>query len=117
LGPASEDKVARFLERFKEVVGDRGLDFVWRSVNKATLRQLGLTKRNCRDDILSLTVSNYCAGPEADYDLPGQVWIFGKRIADREIYIKLKLSCVEGTSIAKCISFHEAEYPLRYPYD
>ena len=117
MGSASEDEVVRFLERFKKVVGDRGLDVVGRDVNRAGLRELGLTKRNRQDEILDLAVSDYSAGPEADHDLPGQLWIFGKWVAGWEIYIKLKLASVDGTWIAKCISFHEAEYPLMHPFD
>ena len=117
MGSARKGEVVRFLERFKTVVGDRGLDFVWRPFNRATLRELGLTKRNCQDAILALTVAHYSAGPAPDHDRAGEVWVFGKRIAGRVVYIKLKLASVDGTSIAKCISFHEAEYPLMYPFD
>ena len=115
---AGQDDVAKFLKEFKdEIVSGRGLDVVWRAVNRSGLRELGLTNRNRQDAILALTVTHYSAGPDPDHDRAGEMWIFGKRIAGREVYIKLKLAYVDGTRIAKCISFHRAEYPLTYPFD
>ncbi len=41
--------------------------------------------------------------------------IFGRVIEGREIYIKLKLAKVGKESIAKCLSFHAANFPLCFP--
>ena len=60
--------------------------------------------------------SIYCKGPEADRDRPGELWFFGKVIQDKGIYIKLKIADADGIKIAKCISFHIAEYPMSFPY-
>jgi hypothetical protein len=47
--------------------------------------------------------------------MPGEIWEFGKRIGGNDVYIKLKIAQVGNDKIAKCISFHKAEFPLSYP--
>ena len=42
------------------------------------------------------------------------MWVFGKDVKEREIYIKIMLGCADSQTI--CISFHIAEYPLSYPF-
>ncbi len=108
--------VAVFLKEFKQIVTQgRGLDIVDRKKNLHSLSMLGLTKKNCKNEILSLSVSNYSSGPKPDRDKPGKVWEFGKKIKEKEIYIKLKIADIGLIKIAKCISFHEAKHPLDYP--
>lgn len=105
-----------FLIEFKRIVTDeRGLDIIPRPKNNQTILDLGLTKQNIRETILELAVMDYVRGPEADRDRQGEVWVFGKQVAQKEVYIKLKIAQVGTKRIAKCISFHVAEYPLRYP--
>lgn len=77
---------------------------------------LGLTKANCRDEILNLTIDDYCEGPDPDRDMPGEVWVFGINTSGTDIYIKLKLAPVGSQTIAKCLSFHPAKHPLRFPF-
>lgn len=109
-------KAAIFLKEFKEIVTDgRGLDIVSRKENLESLLELGLTRKNAEHEILSLSVSDYCSGPEPDQDRRGSVWMFGKTIGGREVYIKLKIADVGDVKIAKCISFHVAKHPLCYP--
>lgn len=108
--------IVDFLTEFKDiVVNGRGLDVVPRSENRQSLIELGLTAKNRYDEILCLAVSNYCEGPLEDRDRPGYVWCFGKQINGKEVYIKLKIAIVEGTKVAKCLSFHIAKYPPIYP--
>jgi hypothetical protein len=94
----------------------RGLDIVNRRENIDTLARMGLTKRNLKEEIMTLSVENYCQGPEPDRDRHGVIWVFGKQIGAEEIYIKLKVALVGKEKIAKCISFHAADFPLCYPY-
>ncbi len=55
-------------------------------------------------------------GPDDDRDRPGKVWVFGRHIEGREVYgWKLKLATVGKEVIAKCLSFHPAEFPLCFP--
>lgn len=110
-------EVAQFLREFKELVTEgRGLDVVSRRKNIDSLAELGLTRSTCREEILALSVTDYCAGPEPDHDRPGYIWEFGKIVNNQEVYMKLKIATVGRGKIAKCISFHKAEYPLVYPW-
>ena len=84
--------------------------------NNQALIDLGLTVRNRGNELLSLSVLDYCSGPVPDHDRPGYIWIFGKEIRSVEIYIKLKIVEAEYSSKALCISFHPAARPLQYPF-
>ena len=109
-------EIADFLTEFKNiVVNGRGLDVMPRGKNNLALIELGITERNRKDEILSLFINDYCEGPEKDSDKPGYIWVFGKTVNGREAYIKLKIAQVDKEKIAKCISFHPAEFPLSYP--
>ena len=110
------DLVRDFLKNFKQIAtGGRGIDIISRRKNLKSLAKLGLTKRNCREEILNLSVNDYCKGPVPDTDRPGEIWEFGKIIQEKEVYIKLKIADVERKKLAKCISFHVAEFPLCFP--
>jgi len=41
------------------------------------------------------------------------MWSFGKTVQHIEVYIKISLT--ERNAI--CISFHEAEFPITYPFN
>lgn len=44
----------------------------------------------------------------------GEMWVFGKDVKEREVYIKIMISNINGQTI--CISFHLSESPLSYPF-
>jgi hypothetical protein len=112
-----QTEIRDFLVEFKGIMSKgRGLDIVNRRENIDTLAKKGLTKKNLIEEIMTLSVENYCQGPEPDRDKPGNIWVFGKQIDTEEIYIKLKIAQVGKEKIAKCISFHIADFPLCYPY-
>ncbi len=101
---------------FKQAVTTGGgVKLVPRASTKTTLSDLGLTKKNAEDILLSLSVVDYSKGPESDRDRSGNVWFFGKEVNGHELYIKLKVAEVKGVKLAKCISFHVAEHAIRYP--
>ena len=109
--------VRDFLLEFKRVAtGGSGIDIVPRAEIRPTLARLGITKANLEEILLWLSVTDYCQGPKPDRDRPGNLWIFGREIECHEVYIKLKVAQVGNRRIAKCISFHIAQYPLRYPH-
>lgn len=109
-------QVAIFLKEFKKVATEGGgLYIINRGKNRDALIGLGLTINNRKEAILSLSVTDYCAGPKKDKDRDGTIWEFGQNINGNEIYIKLKIAEVGRVKIAKCISFHKAEYKLSYP--
>ena len=109
--------VRDFLLQFKQAVTQgSGVDIVPRQDTLRTMSQLGLTKSNLEELLLSLSVADYCKGPEDDRDRSGHIWVFGKQVAQQDVYIKLKVFDVKGVSMAKCISFHIAEFEMKYPY-
>lgn len=111
-----EIRVSIFLKEFKKIVTqERGMDIVDRKENLSALIKMGITKKNCEHEILSLSVSDYCAGPKPDKDRSGEIWEFGKKISGHDVYIKLKIAEVGSVRIAKCISFHITQHSLTYP--
>lgn len=112
----NKDEVRRFLKRYKRIAAERGIYVVDRDKTDQTLIKLGFTRRNCRDEILSLSVLDYCSGPDPDFSRQGYLWIFGKIINSMEIYIKLKIVQGEHTDSAISLSFHAADEPLSYPF-
>lgn len=110
-------RIREFLIEFKKIATEgRGIDFVPRRDNLDALSELGLTFGNARDEIMAISVTDYCDGPEYDRDKPGEIWVFGKEIEGKEVYIKLKVASVGEEKIAKCISFHISRRPLRFPF-
>jgi hypothetical protein len=117
LGEAKRSDIKNFLIEFKKiVVTGRGLDIVPRRENLNALSDIGLTNKNLKEETLALSVQDYCEGPDLDRDRPGEIWIFGRQVAGKEIYIKLKIAQVGREKIAKCLSFHAANFPLCFPY-
>jgi L-2-hydroxyglutarate oxidase LhgO len=110
-----EAEVILFLNEFKSIVKKGGVYFVTRQEFIKTLTSFGITRSICQEELLSLSVEDYCQGPEEDRDRPGQVWIFGRRFQGTELYIKLKLAKVGKETIAKCLSFHPAGFSLCFP--
>lgn len=107
------ERVWCFLSELKKVITSGGsFALVERNKNLNALSDLGLTKIGCRDILLGLSIDDYIDGPVEDADRPGDIWVFGKNIGGCEVYIKLKLI---DSLMVKCISFHRAEYPLKYP--
>jgi len=111
-----KDEIRNFLKEFKEIASKRGIDLVPRRETNENLAQLGLTKKNCKEEIITLSLANYCKCPEPDRDKLGEIWVFGKQVEDKEVYIKLKIAQVGEEKIAKCLSFHTPNFPLCYPY-
>lgn len=106
--------VNAFLKDFKRIAECRGI--VPRNKNIQSMADLSLTETLAKEEIMALSVADYCAGPKPDESQKGQVWEFGKKIGGVEVYIKLKVAELpNGEKIAKCLSFHAAEFPLRFP--
>ena len=86
-----------------------------RGKNKKTLEELEIVPSYRKVVIESLTVEDYVEGPVIDkLNKLGEMWVFGKDVKDREIYIKIMISEHCGQTI--CISFHLAEHPMKYPF-
>ena len=110
-----------FLEEVKQTITNPATKYdgwvlVRRPESVECVTELGLTLGDVRDAVLGLSVADYCAGPLQDRDMPGDLWIFGKVMEGREIYIKLKLARVGPVKIVRIVSFHPARESLCYPY-
>lgn len=108
--------VEAFLIALREAISKNGLQVIARASNNQALIDLGLTPKLREEIILNLQVDNYAKGPlPDDQGMPGDVWIFGCEVNNREVYVKLKAVEVNGEKYAKCLSFHPSQYPLQYP--
>lgn len=85
-----------------------------RGKNQKALEELEIIPSYRRVIIESLVPEDYVQGPVIDeLNRMGEMWIFGKDVKQREVYIKIMLGAMNGQTI--CISFHLAEQPLHYP--
>ena len=113
---ATQSEINQFLFKFKFFAQNfECFSFIERDKNLQSLAELGITSCQAINIILQLTYKNYSDGPEPDVNYPGHnVWKFGYNLDAEEIYIKL--SDDFGSNIAKCISFHKADFIISYPY-
>ena len=86
-----------------------------REKNAKTQASLGLSPNAQREVIKEIQVQDYSEGPITNIlNAWGDLWVFGKDVKGREVYIKITLGYNNGQTI--CISFHIADYPLKYPF-
>jgi hypothetical protein len=111
------EEVERFLEDFTCKLEYWGLYIRTDRTNPKntlTLLELELTHAHVRKILEKLEPEDYSKGPLADtlYNFT-EMWVFGKIIKGREIYIKIQLGRPQSQAI--CISFHFAEHKMEYP--
>jgi hypothetical protein len=114
-----QERVREFLQLIKETIQnpitDQGWVLVPRPENKKCILKLGFTYQDIKETLLDLSVEDYCEGPFRDRDIPGELWVFGKLIDNKTVYIKIKFASLGPLKIVRVVSFHFAEYPLEYP--
>lgn len=109
-------RVDQFLEDMKSTINQRGYAFDGnREKNRDTLLELDLPRKERDKALLSLSSEDYCQGPEKEERGKGSVWVFGKKIKGREIYIKLIVVRRNIGLFVICRSFHFSEHALFYP--
>lgn len=110
------EEITAFLNLFNikaQIFGIRFRDD--RQKNRETLLQLEITPVQREVIVKSLQVQDYVEGPVIDVlNKQREMWVFGKDVKGREVYIKITLGNENGQTI--CISFHIAEHPLEYPF-
>ncbi len=111
---ATTRDVELFLKRFYQKVKVFGMMFRDdRGKNTAALAELDITPQYRESVVLSLSVEDYIEGPVEDtLNRLGEMWVFGKDVKNREVYIKISLGKENSHTI--CISFHVAESKLKY---
>ena len=92
----------------------------WNEDSKVTISDLGYTLDDIKNVILDLCPEDYLDGPLPDFDgYAGDFYEFGKLIAGKEIYIKIKVKNFnelgERQLCLMCKSFHYAKKPLSFP--
>lgn len=109
-------EISAFLFQFKFFAqAAPGFSPIDRQKNIDSITDMGITVPQFKSIILKLTPKNYVSGPEKDVKYPEHdIWRFGYDFGGEELYIKLSGNFSHG--VAKCISFHKAEFPMRYPY-
>ncbi len=113
---ASKEDVAKFLRKLKikmEIFGVLFLDD--RGKNQQTLQELEISPSQRKEVILKLGTEDYSEGP-LEEKMRGilPMWVFGKEVRGKEIYIKMSMGNENNPAI--CISFHIAEFSINYPY-
>lgn len=107
--------VTAFLNDFKMKLDIWGIYFRdERGKNLQTLLDLDITTTYRKEVLKELKKEDYSTGPMED-KLYGNVsmWVFGKVVKGKEIYIKITLGKA-GTNVI-CISFHTSQHPMNYP--
>lgn len=113
---ANKEEVASFLKDARSLIDAGEVLIVKRTINLQDIADIGLTMKGVKQELCDLTEDNYSKGPELDRDFPGDIWVFGKKIIDQEVYIKLKIDKMGKNTKLTCISFHIAKYKIDYPY-
>ena len=110
------EEVKEFLNQFNIKAQIFGIQFRNdRKKNRETLLLLDISPLQRELIVKNLQVQDYVEGPVIDVlNKEGEMWVFGKDVKGREVYIKITLGYENGQTI--CISFHIAEHPLSYPF-
>ena len=110
------EEVKAFLDQFNikaQVFGIRFRDD--RPKNREALLELEITHLQREVIVKSLVAEDYVEGPVIDVlNNEREMWVFGKDVKGREVFIKITLGYDNGQTI--CISFHIAEHSLEYPF-
>ena len=113
---ATRLEVQRFLRTFHAKL--KVFDILFRDdrgKNQQALFDLDITPVFRVEIIKSLAVTDYSAGPiVSELGKNTEMWVFGKDVKQREVYIKISLGFPNQSVI--CISFHLAEHEMRYPF-
>ena len=110
------EEVKAFLNQFNIKAQIFGIQFRNdRKKNREALLLLDISPIQRELIVKNLQVQDYVEGPVIDVlNKEGEMWVFGKDVKGREVYIKITLGYENGQTI--CISFHIAEHPLTYPF-
>ena len=116
MGKLTKEDVQSFLEQFHEKMKVFGIIYRDdRGKNQKALEELEIVPSFRKVVIENLTAEDYVEGPVIDtLNKLGEMWVFGKDVKNREVYIKIMISDYGGQTI--CISFHLAETSLKYPF-
>lgn len=108
-------EVAAFLKDFREKM--KFWDVLFRDdrgKNAQALIELELRPAERKAILEALETTDYSEGPLEEKLYGGaDMWVFGKTIKKKEVYIKITMGAM-GCSVI-CISFHLAAHRMNYP--
>ncbi|MGV3612920.1 MAG: hypothetical protein ACO1N0_18315 [Fluviicola sp.] len=111
----TKEDVKKFLKDFRERKGIWGILFRDdRGKNTQALADLEMRPVDRAKVIDSLEEIDFVETIEDKLNKGGLMWVFGKMVKKKELYIKITMG-MAGTSVI-CISFHLAEHVLHYPF-
>jgi len=112
----TREEVEKFLKKFHNKL--KIYDIIFRDdrgKNTQALAELDITPNYRLKVIETKTVEDYSEGPIINtLNKCGDLWVFGKDVKGKEVYIKIALGMENNRTI--CISFHKAEYKMMYPF-
>ena len=111
---STQAEVDQFLKDFKIKLNVFGVVFLQRGKNFETLVTLELTTVNRTEILNNLTVQDYYKGPTPDSGKVADLWEFGIKLKQKDIYIKITMGRMNSSVI--CISFHIAERSIKHPF-
>jgi hypothetical protein len=111
----TKENVEAFLSQFHQKLKVFSIIFRDdRGKNAQTLADLEITPKYRETVIKEIKAEDYSQGPIVDtLNSMGEMWVFGKDVKGQEVYIKISLGHSNSHTI--CISFHIAEYKIKYP--
>lgn len=111
----TKENVEAFLNQFHQKLKVFSIIFRDdRGKNAQTLADLEITPKYRETVIRKIKAEDYSQGPIIDtLNSMGEMWVFGKDVKGQEVYIKISLG--QSNSQTICISFHIAEYKIKYP--
>lgn len=116
---ATKKEIEAFLDEVRKA-SRVSFDIRRKKENRETILDLGYTNDDVINEICSLSPQDYSKGPLPEHSTPNEVWIFGRIIQGKEVYIKIKLIGINNSGqeidTVYCLSFHFAEKCLDYPF-
>lgn len=125
---SAKKDIILFLQQIKNIIEQEDFnieqDFQMITSRKAdmkystpyTLIGLEYDVENVIQVIGSLTIEDYSQTLiDSDNSLPPLLFVFGKNINNKEVYIKLKIK-EQLRKYILCVSFHYAEHQMPHPY-
>ena len=115
---SSRSDIVAFLEELKDAINnDCQMFFNYSKKNQATLLKLDYDESDIMRELLSLRIQDYSETVfDTDNSDPPLLFVFGKMIMSKEVYIKLKVRVHGENKTTLCISFHFSEHSMLYPY-
>ena len=119
---SSPRDVGTFLTTLNDIFGDEGFDIstnfilITNQKNKQTLADLDYDHVDVVAQLKDLQLADYSESLlDRDDPNPPILYVFGKTIEEKEIYIKIKIREQQSRRVI-CVSFHHAEHSMPHPY-